>query len=431
MGKIVAFQTLGCKVNQYETEAMAELFKKDGYRMAAFDDAADVYVINTCTVTGLSARKSRQMIRRARNQNRDSIVVAVGCYPQASPGEVSRIEGIDLILGTAERSKIVEYVNRLRSKREKLVFIDDIMEYRIFEELDISNFTERTRAYVKVQEGCTNFCAYCIIPYARGPVRSRNPGNVIKEIKRLAEAGFKEVVITGIHIASYGRDLGNIKLIDLLEMVHNKTSIERIRLGSIEPTTINNEFIDIIGKLPRVCPHFHVSLQSGCDETLKRMNRKYNSSEYKTGLDRLFLNLYDVSVTTDIMVGFPGETDEEFKKTYQYLESLPLMQMHVFKYSPRMGTPAAKLPNQVAPEIKDGRSKILIKLSEQKLEGYLKKYVGRIMNVLFEREETGYMEGRTVNYIKVTAEKGNIGEGEIRKTKLLKPFADYIKGYVL
>ena len=331
--KRVAFCTLGCKVNQYETEALSGIFRKAGYSVVDFEEEAEVYVINTCTVTNLSDRKSRQMIRKAKKNNKDSVVIVVGCYAQTAPEEVSKIEGVSMVIGTKDRGRIIEYIKELEAGGQKLNFVDDVMKAREFEELGIDVFRERTRAFIKIQEGCTQFCSYCIIPYARGPVRSRDEKNILNEITDLARSGYKEVVLTGIHIASYGKDIKTTSLIDIIKKVHEIEGIERIRLGSIEPTLINEEFIESIKKLEKVCPQYHLSLQSGCDRTLERMNRKYTTKDYRKSVALLRENIRDVAVTTDIMVGFPGETDEEFDETYRFLQEISFAGMHVFKYS--------------------------------------------------------------------------------------------------
>jgi len=432
--KKVAFYTLGCKVNQYETEAISELFEKAGYEVVDFGDVADVYIINTCTVTGESARKSRQMIRRAKAINKDSIVVVAGCYAQTEAEEVAGIPGVNLVIGTKDRSRIVEYVQEIIDGGESINAVDNIMRERQFEELKIGNFKEHTRAFVKIQEGCNQFCSYCIIPYARGPVRSRNPEDIVDEVLRIAENGFKEIVITGIHIASYGNDLGNISLLDIISKVHEIEGIERIRLGSIEPTTITREFVQTASGLKKLCPHYHISLQSGCDETLKRMNRKYTTSQYESAVNLLRENIDDVSITTDVMVGFPGETEEEFWQTYEFLKKIEFMRMHVFKFSPRKGTPAYSFKAQVPAGEKEKRSKMVIELSQENTLKFNKRFLGKIAPVLFEQETQtmpGFYEGLTPNYIRVLC-KGDSGlKGEIRLVLLKETQEDYILGEII
>lgn len=432
--KKVAFYTLGCKVNQYETEAMAELFEKAGYTVVDFDEYADVYVINTCTVTNLGDRKSRQMIRRAKRLNEHSIVAVVGCYAQTAAEEVSRIEGVNLIIGTKDRSRIVEFVHQLEEQDDQINAVDNIMASREFEDMRVTSYKGRTRAFLKIQEGCNQFCSYCIIPYARGPVRSRKPEDILEEVKRLSENGFKEIVFAGIHVASYGKDLKDTNLLKILQQVHEIEGIERLRLSSIEPMTINEEFVNTALKLPKLCPHYHISLQSGCDRTLKRMNRKYNTEDYRQVVDRLRCNFPDVAITTDIMVGFPGETKEDFEQSMQFVKEIGFSQVHVFKYSPRKGTPAALMPDQVPPAEKERRSKLMLELVKENHVLFFEKYIGREMDVLFEqpvKEKEGYYEGLTVNYIPVIAETKEDVQGKILRVRLESMGNEYVMGKVL
>jgi len=432
--KKVAFYTLGCKVNQYETEAITELFEKAGYEVVDFGDVADVYIINTCTVTGESARKSRQMIRRAKAINEDSVVVVAGCYAQTEAEEVAKIPGVNLVIGTKDRGRIVEYVQEIMDGRESINAVDNIMRERQFEELKVGNFKEHTRAFVKIQDGCTQFCSYCIIPYARGPVRSRAPGDIVEEIQKIAEKGFKEVVLTGIHIASYGKDLGNISLLDIVNKVHEIDGIERIRLGSLEPTVVTVDFVKNISGLKKLCPHYHISLQSGCDETLKRMNRKYTTSQYETAVNLLRENIDDVAITTDVMVGFPGETEEEFRQTYEFLKKIEFMRMHAFKFSPRKGTPAYSFKNQVTAKEKEKRSKMVIALSMENTIKFNKRFIGRVAPVLFEQEVPsmpGYYEGLTPNYIRVLCKGDNRLKGEIRLVSMNETREDFVLGEII
>lgn len=432
--KTVAAYTLGCKVNQYESEALLEIFENNGYDTVDFEEKADVYLINTCTVTGLSARKSRQIIRRAKSANDSSIVIAAGCYSQTAPGEVMEIPSVDLVIGTKDRSRILEFVSEIASKATRINAVGNIMEERSFEHLGIKKYNDRTRAFLKIQEGCTQFCSYCIIPYARGPVRSRSEEEVLEEISKLAEGGFKEIVLTGIHIASYGRDLKNTSLLQLLRKADKIEGISRIRLGSIEPTTITPEFVEAAVSMKKLCPHYHISLQSGCDATLKRMNRKYTTEDYRNGVKLLKDNIEGVAITTDVMVGFPGETEEEFLQTYSFLEEIGFAQMHVFKYSPRKGTPAAGYPDQVSSEVKEERSKKVLELAAELTLKFNSGFVGKTMPVLFEQEVKameGYVEGITANYIKVVCKSRdsikNI-KGEIIEARLLKAQEDYVLG---
>lgn len=432
--KRAAFYTLGCKVNQYETEAISGIFEQNGYEIVDFETAADVYVINTCTVTNLSDRKSRQMIRRAKHHNEASVVVVVGCYAQTAPEEVERIPGVNLILGTKDRSRIMEHIDSLGPQTRPVTFVDDIMKTREFEGLNLTTYKGRTRAFLKIQEGCSQFCSYCIIPYARGPIRSRRPEEVVNEVKSLADRGFKEIVLTGIHVASYGKDLGNTTLLDIMKRINGVQGIERLRLGSLEPTVINEEFVQTALGLEKLCPHFHISLQSGCDATLKRMNRKYTRSEYREIVDRLRRNIPDAAITTDVMVGFPGETQEEFEAAYQFLSEINLMQLHIFKYSPRKGTPAATFKDQVTPEIKEERSKRLIELSGRCTFEYNQRYAGKVVKVLYEQEAAGrdgWMEGLTPNYIRVLSPGNRGAKGEIMDTKLLEVKPDHMEGKII
>lgn len=407
--KSVAFYTLGCKVNQYETEAMEELFKNNGYTVVNFDDFADIYLINTCTVTSISDRKSRQMIRRAKKTNPNAVVAVTGCYAQTAPDDVLAVDGVNLVIGTKDRKNIVSLVEAL-TPDSKVSKVTDIMDNHTFEQLNITGYEERTRAYIKVQEGCNQFCTYCIIPYARGPIRSRPVSDIISEITVLADKGFSEVILTGIHIASYGEDIGTADLSDLLLAVNNIEKIKRIRLSSIEPMTLDSGFIEKIRPCTKLCPHFHLSLQSGCDSVLKRMNRKYTTAQYESIVDGLRKSFPDAAVTTDIMVGFPGETDEEFNKCMEFVKRVSFAEAHVFQYSPRRGTPAAKMKMQVDPKIKEERSKQMIHLTDLTKNEFLNSQLGKETEVLFEQEykpKNGYYEGKTANYITVAVQSGS------------------------
>ena len=398
--KKVAFITLGCKVNQYETNAMAQEFLRKGYEVVEHTDFADIYVINTCTVTNMSDRKSRQMLRRVKELNKDAIIVACGCYVQVAKSELEKIEEVDLILGNNEKKNIVEFVEEFERTNKKELKIEDVMYQKEFVEFGDVVYTEKTRAVIKVQDGCDRFCSYCIIPYARGRVRSRKPEKIISEIRKIAEKGIKEVVITGIHIASYGKDFKNdYKLIDLLEEINKIDGIERIRLGSLEPLLITEEFVSRLVKLEKICHHFHLSLQSGCDETLKRMNRRYTTEEFRNIVSLLRENYKDVNLTTDIIVGFPQETEEEFNKTYEFLKEMKFYKMHVFKYSQRKGTKAAVMKGQIDGNKKEERSQKLIELSNKNEKEYNETYVGKEVEVLWEEEKEGFYRGHTKNYI--------------------------------
>ena len=439
MNKVVKFITLGCKVNQYETNAMTQKFLEKGYKVIEEnnenqEEKPDICIINTCTVTNMSDRKSRQMLRRMKEKNPDTIVVAVGCYAQVAKDELSKIPEIDLILGNNEKVEIVKYVEEYIEKNQKISEIEDVMKSREFSDFGNITFSEKTRAVIKIQDGCDRFCSYCIIPYARGRVRSRKPESIISEITQIASKGIKEVVITGIHIASYGKDfimckdekIRNYRLIDLLEEINKIDGIERIRLGSIEPLLITEEFVERLKKLNKICHHFHLSLQSGCNETLKRMNRRYTTEQFRNIVTILRGAYKDVNLTTDIIVGFPGETEEEFNKTYEFLKEINFYKMHVFKYSPRKGTKAAVMANQVPGNIKEERSKKLIELSNEKEFNYNSQYIGKDVDVLFEEEKTGVYKGHTQNYIMVYCESKEKLNNKIKSVSCKKVIDDHI-----
>lgn len=420
----VAFATLGCRVNVYESEAMIEKFIREGYSVVDFSEVADVYVINTCTVTNMGDKKSRQIIGRARRLNENAIIAVVGCYSQIAPNEVSNIEGVDVVLGTRNKGEIVYWVNRARDEEIQIVrTTENILKNNVFEDLRIEDFKDKTRAFLKIQDGCNRFCSYCLIPYARGGVCSKAPEKVVSEVKKLAEAGFKEIILSGIHTASYGVDLeGNITLVDVLEKIEEIDGIERVRIGSIDPTFFTEDVKKRIVKLRKLCPHFHLSLQSGCDETLKRMNRKYTAEEYRNIVEMLRGAFEDVSITTDIIVGFPGETDEEFKATYEFLKEIKLSKMHIFKFSPRKGTRAENMENQVDGNVKDVRSKALIELNLENEKSFMDQYKNSVVEVLYEEEtgeNTNLYSGYTTNYIKIISPyRDNSIVGNIVKTEI-------------
>lgn len=432
--KKVAFYTLGCKVNQYETEAMLEMFKKDGYVQVESEDFADVYVINTCTVTHMSDRKSRQYIRRMKKKNPDAIIAVVGCYSQVSPEEILDIEEVNLVMGTNERRQIVEEIKKIDASK-KVSTVDDIMKVRAFEEIEISQSNGKTRAFMKIQDGCDRFCTYCIIPYARGgKVRSRNIDSILEEANKLANNGYKEIVLTGIHVASYGKDLRQeqITLLNVIKEIDKIDGIKRIRLSSVEPVLFTDEFVSEVSKMEKVCPHYHLSLQSGCDETLKRMNRRYTTKEYKTIVDRLRENIPNVAITTDVIVGFPGETNDEFNKTYEFLKEIELSQMHIFKYSPRKGTPAATMENQIDPQMKQFRSEKLLSLDKENFSKFASRFIDKELDVLFESNVVdGMYEGLTTNYIRVVVPSEKDIQGEILKVKITKVKEEYVEGILV
>ena len=431
--KKVAFYTLGCKVNQYETEAMLEMFEKDGYEQVGSEDYADVYVINTCTVTHMSDRKSRQYIRRMKKKNPDAIIAVVGCYSQVSPEEILSIDEVNLVMGTNDRKKIVEEVKKIDASR-KISTVDDIMKVKAFEEIEINKTNGKTRAFLKIQDGCDRYCSYCIIPYARGRVRSRDLESIVKEVENLAANGYKEVVLTGIHVASYGKDIKetDIKLLDVIKQINNIEGIERIRLSSVEPILFTDEFVEAVSAMDKVCPHYHLSLQSGCDETLKRMKRRYTTEEYKTIVDRLRAAIPNVSITTDVIVGFPGETNEEFDKTYEFLKDIELTHMHIFKYSPRKGTPAATMENQVDPSTKHERSEKLLQLNEENFKKFGQKMLDKEFNVLFEQKVgDNKFEGLTENYVKVIVESDKDLSEQILKVKITDVKNEFLEGILV
>ena len=400
---------------------MAQKFQEKGYEICEIEQKPDIVVVNTCTVTNIADRKSRQILRKVKEENQNSIIIAVGCYVQVAKEKVKEMSEIDLCLGNVEKKDIVSKVEKYIEEKEKIDIID-VNDEKEFQEMGLITFSEKTRATVKIQDGCNNFCTYCLIPYARGRIRSRKKENVIDEVTKIAEKGIKEIVITGIHIASYGKDFqNNYRLIDLLEDLDKIKGIQRIRLGSLEPTIITEEFAKRLSKLNTICNQFHLSLQSGCDETLKRMNRKYSCEEFERVTEILRKYFKDVNLTTDIIVGFPGETKKEFEKTYEFLERIKFYKMHIFKYSPRAGTIAAKMTNQIDGNIKEERSQKLIELSNKNEKEYNEKYIGKEVEVLFEEKKNGLWSGYTKNYIKVYCESEENLENKIINVVLLEP----------
>nr|WP_270514081.1 tRNA (N(6)-L-threonylcarbamoyladenosine(37)-C(2))-methylthiotransferase MtaB [Coprococcus catus] len=425
MKKTVAFCTLGCKVNQYETDAMRGSFEAEGYEVKEFSQEASVYVINTCTVTNMADRKSRQMMHRAKKKNPDGIIVAVGCYVQAAKEQLEEDTLIDLVIGNNMKSQVVQiveqYIQDNRHTEDRDAYVADIAHSHEYEIMHIETVSEHTRAYIKIQDGCNQFCSYCIIPYARGRVRSRKMEDILQEVRNLTANGYKEIVLTGIHISSYGLDFEhtadeqedygpfkNSALIDLIEALSGIEGLERIRLGSLEPRIITENFVRRLCKVPQICPHFHLSLQSGCDETLKRMNRHYTTALYleKCGILRQYFDR--PALTTDVIVGFPGETEEEFAQTERFLETVHFSDMHIFKYSKRRGTKAADMPNQIDPQIQSVRSEKLIALGERMKDDFLEACKDQEQIVLIEEETeidgTKYMTGHSKNYIRCAFE---------------------------
>lgn len=395
---------------------MKQKFIDNGYKIVNFEETADIYIVNTCTVTNMADRKSRQILRRAKQINPNSLLVIVGCYVQVGKKELEQIEEIDLILGNNEKNNIVEYVE---DYKEKQSIVSDINNQKEYKDFGKTTYTEKVRAFIKIQDGCNNFCSYCIIPFARGRVRSRKIENVVSEITDIAKKGIKEVVITGIHIASYGIDFDEkISLINLLEAVNKIDGIERIRLGSLEPKLITQQFIERLRKLEKICDQFHMSLQSGCDETLKRMNRRYTTQEFEKGV-QILRNAYPNSLlTADIIVGFPGETEEEFNTTCNFLKKIGFYKIHTFKYSKRKGTVAEKMPNQISSQLQEERSKKIIELSNEMQNSYNNSYVGKKVKVLFEEKEGEYYKGHTPNYMLIRVKTEENLENEIRTVQI-------------
>lgn len=426
MQKKVALRSLGCKVNSYETEAMGEMLANHGYEIVPFKEGADIYIINTCTVTNIADRKSRQMLHKARKMNRDAVVVAVGCYAQAFSDDLEIDEAVDVIVGNDMKKEIVTILDNYVGKSKAVLDINDTKTKREFEELNIEGMSmeEHTRAYIKIQDGCNQFCTYCIIPYARGRVRSRDYDNIIDEVKRIADKGYQEVVLTGIHLSSYGVDKKNekISLIDVIKGIGEIDKIKRIRLGSLEPRIITKEFMETLKEIEAFCPHFHLSLQSGCDETLKRMNRRYTTEEYLKGCELIREYYPDAAITTDIIVGFPGETEEDFMACEKFAKTVDFAQMHIFKYSKREGTKAAVMENQVRDEVKAGRSDILLAVNEELHRKYISGFIGREMEVLFEESTVingeSYFTGHTKEYVKVAVKTDENLENKIIMVKM-------------
>ena len=408
MSKKVALHNLGCKVNAYEVEAMQQLLEEAGYEIVPFHEKADVYIINTCSVTNIADRKSRQMLHRAKKQNPDAIVVGAGCYVQTKEAQALVDESIDIVIGNNKKHELVPLLREYEASHRKMACVADINhEKQAYEELSLSRTAEHTRAFIKVQDGCNQFCTYCIIPFARGRVRSRELPDVLQEIRTLAKSGYREVVLTGIHLSSYGVDNGE-SLLHLIEAVHELEGIERIRLGSLEPRIVTDAFAKRLSELPKICPHFHLSLQSGCDTVLSRMNRRYDTAEYEAGCALLRRYFEHPAITTDVIVGFPGETDEEFETTERYLERIHFYEMHIFQYSRREGTKAAAMPDQVPEAVKKERSEKLLALGHRMSEEFRRYYLGRQVTALLEEEflydGKRYYTGYTKEYVKVAVE---------------------------
>ena len=406
--RTAALHNLGCKVNSYETEAMQQLLEEAGYEIVPFHEKADVYIINTCSVTNIADRKSRQMLHRAKKQNPDAVVVAAGCYVQAAAEELKADLAVDVIIGNNKKQDLVPILEEYFKDKSDRSHVIEISETHEYERLSIHKIADHTRAFLKIQDGCNQFCSYCIIPYTRGRVRSRRPDEVVAEVRELAAAGYQEVVLTGIHLSSYGVDFKEEEkkenLLSLIKQVHEVEGIRRIRLGSLEPRIITEEFAQALASMPKFCPHFHLSLQSGCDKTLKRMNRHYTTEEYAAGCEILRRYFDNPAITTDVIVGFPGETEEEFEETKAFLERIGFYEMHIFKYSRRAGTRADRMPEQVPEQVKSVRSEVLLKLEKQMSKAYRESFSGKKKTVLLEEKtEIGgraYMIGHTMEYVK-------------------------------
>ncbi len=411
-----AFYALGCKVNQYEADCYAQMFLDKGWKIGSFSEKCDAYIINTCAITNVGERKSRQILRRAKKQNPDALVVATGCYAQTKAEEVKNVEEVDVVLGTTSRSRIVEIVEA-KIKGEDIDLLTDVMKEKLYEELECSGSEERTRAYIKIQDGCNNFCSYCIVPYARGPVRSRCIENTVKEAVRLSEKGFREVVLTGISVNSYGKDLEEeYTLKDVIRAVCSIDGIERVRLSSIDPGAFTDEFIELIANEKKMCRHFHISLQSGSSSVLKRMNRKYTAPEYLETLEKIRKAMPDAGITTDIICGFPEETEEEFNETIEFVKKAKFLKTHVFPYSERSGTVAARMV-QLDRKVREDRAKELIGICDEIAASVEDGFIGQTFEVLFEQSENGISEGLAGNYLRVYVNEDNL-DGQIKKVQI-------------
>ncbi|WP_042355008.1 tRNA (N(6)-L-threonylcarbamoyladenosine(37)-C(2))-methylthiotransferase MtaB [Bacillus rubiinfantis] len=430
----VAFHTLGCKVNHYETEAIWQLFKQQGYERVDFEAISDVYVINTCTVTNTGDKKSRQVIRRAVRKNPDAVICVTGCYAQTSPAEIMAIPGVDIVVGTQDRIKMLDFIEQFKNERQPINGVGNIMKNRVYEELDVPAFTDRTRASLKIQEGCNNFCTFCIIPWARGLMRSRDPKEVIHQAQQLVNAGYKEIVLTGIHTGGYGEDMKDYNLAMLLRDLEQEVKgLERLRISSIEASQISDEVIDVIKHSKLVVRHLHIPIQSGSNTVLKRMRRKYTMEFFAERLERLKEVLPGLAVTSDVIVGFPGETEEEFMETYNFIKAHKFSELHVFPYSKRTGTPAARMEDQIDEEVKNDRVHRLITLSDQLAKEYASQFEGEVLEVIPEEKykedpESGLYEGYTDNYMKVVFPASEDLIGKLVKVKITRAGYPYNEG---
>ncbi|GGE47232.1 threonylcarbamoyladenosine tRNA methylthiotransferase MtaB [Pullulanibacillus camelliae] len=430
----VAFHTLGCKVNHYETEAIWQLFQTNGYERKDFETTADVYVINTCTVTNTGDKKSRQVIRRAIRKNPNAVICVTGCYAQTSPAEVMAIPGVDIVVGTQDREKMLGYIEEYQREREPINGVSNIMKAKVYEELEVPAFTDRTRASLKIQEGCNNFCTFCIIPWARGLLRSRKPEAVLEQAQKLVDAGYKEIVLTGIHTAGYGEDMKDYNFAQLLRDLEAKVhGLKRLRISSIEASQVTDEVVEVINQSKVIARHLHIPLQSGSDTVLKRMRRKYTTAFYAEKIKQLKKALPDFALTSDVIVGFPGETEEEFQETYDFIRELKFAELHVFPYSQRTGTPAARMDHQISDEVKHERVRKLISLSNQLAKEYASKYENEVLEVIpeepFKKDETtGEWVGYTDNYLKVRFPARPEMEGQLVRVKITQAGYPYSKG---
>ena len=429
--KTIAFHTLGCKVNHYETEAMWQIFKDDGYSRVDFDQNADVFVINTCTVTNTGDKKSRQVIRRAIRKNPDAVVCVTGCYAQTAPKDIMDIPGVDVIIGTEDRDKLLGYVNQYHQERQPINGVKNIMKKRTYEEMDVPYFTDRTRATLKIQEGCNNFCTFCIIPWARGLMRSRDPEKVVEQATQLVEQGYKEIVLTGIHTGGYGEDLKDYNLAQLLRDLEEVDELNRLRISSIEASQLTDEVIDVINQSNKIVRHLHIPIQSGSDTVLKRMRRKYTMEFFESRIIELKKIMPNVAITSDVIVGFPGETEEEFMETYDFIDKHHFSELHVFPYSIRTGTPAARMTDQVDENVKKERVQRLINLSNSLAEEYAEIFKDDLLVIIPEEENDGKLIGHSDNYLKVEVEGDASLTGELVKVKITEPGYPVSKGEVV
>ncbi|WP_127579797.1 tRNA (N(6)-L-threonylcarbamoyladenosine(37)-C(2))-methylthiotransferase MtaB [Paenibacillus koleovorans] len=432
----VAFHTLGCKVNFYDTEAIWQLFKNDGYEQVDFEQTADVYVVNTCTVTNTGDKKSRQIIRRAIRRNPDAVVAVTGCYAQTSPAELLAIPGVDLVIGTQDRDKILPLIRNFEQDRKPINAVRNIMKTREFEELDVPAFDDRTRAFLKIQEGCNNFCTFCIIPWSRGLMRSRKPDSVIKQAEMLVGAGYQEIVLTGIHTGGYGEDMEHYSLADLLWDLDKVEGLKRIRISSIEASQINDRVIEVLNASPKMCRHLHIPLQSGDDRVLARMRRKYTTAEFGEKIRKIHEAMPGVAITTDVIVGFPGETEEMFREGVAFMEQMGFAEMHVFPYSKRTGTPAARMEDQVDEELKNERVHELIDLSERMQLAYAERYVGQTLEVIPERTykgapDGGWINGYSDNYLNVVFEGAEELIGRVCEVRITEAGVNECRGQLI